>query len=814
MRKLKSRKMFKVVLLFLICVPLIQWSVSNANAGNDNATFNSPLVSTSVNESVYDMGEYHLFFNDKTSNRYQSMEAKLHRKITTLSHALFALIKEANHDLTLSKSISNTYYQYKIVHDKIIRESSIGEDITTIERELNDLINAYLAAIEEFSGELNTSNIMSFSTVDGTLYTEMWFPVNMHTNGQKTYSFVPLDDFTYRFYTAAIQQNNYVNTYLELLDQYGNVLAANDDASGSPFSTVLIQLTANTQYFVRVYATSVDFPDQSIPVSFLLGALFENGVAGLIASENGVADISLNPYQNAEYYYNPSDIGFYTIMADYIHGGNIISDHNLSLFFLGDDNRQIGLSSGPFSSISGNFVETDYYYKIHIDSINGPNAEYTHLRLKTFKSMPTYTWITENYSVHMDIPAGLVGFHKFIPDVTGVYSIITLPFERSQDDSVLRLYEDPNLNYMIGYNDDKNLGSDNRFSRIDAYLTAGYTYYIGVYGYQGSPLSAKLKVMRSEFVDDTLAPNPPDNLSIIGKTSNSVSLSWTSSTDDLIVTGYSIYNSEKFIGSVTEASTTTYTVPNLESNITHTFTVKAEDVAGNMSASSNSVSVYFDTLAPTAPTNVSVVHAGASAITLSWTPSIDNVGIAEYEIFNGSSVVGLVPAGLNSFTIGNINANIPYTFMVRARDTSGNISAWSNAITAIIDTIPPSVPTNLQVSGRSANTITLTWAASTDNVGVSGYDIYDESTYVGSVLAGTNFYTISITNPYLNYVFSVKAKDAAGNFSDAATITVTPKQEYQYNSIGRLERILFPNGMTIEIQYDLNGNQIGRTIGN
>ncbi len=80
------------------------------------------------------------------------------------------------------------------------------------------------------------------------------------------------------------------------------------------------------------------------------------------------------------------------------------------------------------------------------------------------------------------------------------------------------------------------------------------------------------------------------------------------------------------------------------------------------------------------------------------------------------------------------------------------------------DTEKPTVPTNLAVTGVTGNSVSLSWTASTDNVGVTGYDVY-----------ANNQYKMTVTSPNAtvidlmlgtDYVFYVVAKDAAGNRSD------------------------------------------------
>ncbi|TVX99858.1 glycosyl hydrolase family 18 protein [Cohnella terricola] len=83
----------------------------------------------------------------------------------------------------------------------------------------------------------------------------------------------------------------------------------------------------------------------------------------------------------------------------------------------------------------------------------------------------------------------------------------------------------------------------------------------------------------------------------------------------------------------------------------------------------------------------------------------------------------------------------------------------------------PSTPSNVRATAVSANSITLTWTASTDTVGVSGYDV----NYSGRVqsVTGTSA-TINGLNPNTQYVFTVTAKNTAGRVSPAsAPLTVS-----------------------------------------
>ncbi|MCT9929008.1 glycoside hydrolase family 75 protein [Planotetraspora sp. A-T 1434] len=86
---------------------------------------------------------------------------------------------------------------------------------------------------------------------------------------------------------------------------------------------------------------------------------------------------------------------------------------------------------------------------------------------------------------------------------------------------------------------------------------------------------------------DTTAPSVPTSLRVTGTTSSSVSLAWNASTDNVGVTGYQVFRGGSLVTTVTGTS---YTNTGLASSTTYSFTVKARDAAGNLSAASSAVS--------------------------------------------------------------------------------------------------------------------------------------------------------------------------------------------------------------------------------
>ena len=88
------------------------------------------------------------------------------------------------------------------------------------------------------------------------------------------------------------------------------------------------------------------------------------------------------------------------------------------------------------------------------------------------------------------------------------------------------------------------------------------------------------------------------------------------------------------------------------------------------------------------------------------------------------------------------------------------------------DTEAPSAPTNLSANNVTETTVDLSWNASSDNVGVTGYDVYQGSSLLGSATGTTAQITGLTANT--SYSFYVEAKDAEGNISAASnTVSVT-----------------------------------------
>jgi hypothetical protein len=89
------------------------------------------------------------------------------------------------------------------------------------------------------------------------------------------------------------------------------------------------------------------------------------------------------------------------------------------------------------------------------------------------------------------------------------------------------------------------------------------------------------------------------------------------------------------------------------------------------------------------------------------------------------------------------------------------------------DITPPSKPTNVNATFIDSNMVALTWKASTDNVGVTGYDIYRDGFLLTTVPPVTSYNDGTVV-PDTTYSYRIRARDAGGrvsSLSSAATVT-------------------------------------------
>src|SRR6056297_3365466 len=326
---------------------------------------------------------------------------------------------------------------------------------------------------------------------------------------------------------------------------------------------------------------------------------------------------------------------------------------------------------------------------------------------------------------------------------------------------------------------------------------------------------------------DTEAPTAPTNLTAGNVTETSVDLSWDASSDNVGVDHYTVFQDGSSIGTT---SNTSYSVTGLTAATTYTFTVKAEDAAGNVSASSNALDVT------TNDGSVSYCSSQGNNSSYEWISQVDignfsnSSGAAGYTDFTGQTVnltagasvsVTLTP-GFSGSTYneywkiwidyngdGDFSDNGELVFDPGSMSSSAvsgtiNVASTASGTTRMRvtmkyngepspcetfsyggvedytvsfsgggdDTEAPTAPTSLASSNITSSSVDLNWSASSDNVGVDHYTIFQDGSSIGTTSNTST--TVSGLAEATTYSFYVKAEDAAGNVSTASnSIDVT-----------------------------------------
>ncbi len=293
-------------------------------------------------------------------------------------------------------------------------------------------------------------------------------------------------------------------------------------------------------------------------------------------------------------------------------------------------------------------------------------------------------------------------------------------------------------------------------------------YYVWITN-NGQVRSAGYTLASSGGAEPT-GPSVPASLKATVASSSEIDLSWSASTDSTGVAGYYVYRNGAQIATTPNTS---YKNTSLSADTTYSYTVAAYDAAGNVSAQCAAVSATTsnsgttDTQPPTVPTGLAATVVSATQINLTWKASTDNVGVTGYNVYRNGSLAGT--STKTSFSDTGLTASTTYKYTVAAYDAAGNVSGQCTAVSATTqaktttDTTPPTVPTNLKATAASSSTISLTWTASTDNVGVAGYTIYRNATKVGTSTATS--YSDTGLAASTAYSYTVSAYDAAGNQS-------------------------------------------------
>ncbi|GIU94460.1 MAG: hypothetical protein KatS3mg012_0917 [Gaiellaceae bacterium] len=309
-------------------------------------------------------------------------------------------------------------------------------------------------------------------------------------------------------------------------------------------------------------------------------------------------------------------------------------------------------------------------------------------------------------------------------------------------------------------------------------LTCGRSVFVSIVGFdRARNVSVPTATTASTSAcTDVTPPTSPTGFRQIDTFQDAVVLSWSPSSDDVGVVGYGVYRSGVLVA---ESSSPIVTLARLTCDATYRYDIDAVDAAGNRS---RPTPVWVQTSAcddwgdaPSAPEELRVIAQEPSSVTLAWSAPSDGVGVTGYTVYiDGAPALN---SSQLSAIVSGLSCGTTYVLGVDAFDAAGRrspivtVSSSTSPCVAdpspipgsALDSSPPSPPGELAVTGATGSTISLSWAASSDDRGVAGYGLYVHGRRVASTTALTA--TISALSCGTSYVLGVDAVDGAGNRS-------------------------------------------------
>lgn len=183
----------------------------------------------------------------------------------------------------------------------------------------------------------------------------------------------------------------------------------------------------------------------------------------------------------------------------------------------------------------------------------------------------------------------------------------------------------------------------------------------------------------------------------------------------------------------------------------------------------NSIVTPADTTPPTTPSGLTGISGNPTSAYITWNSATDNVGVAGYYVFRNGVSVGTT-AYLFYQDNGLVEATT-YAYTVQAFDFAGNVSPASVPVSVLTtEATPPTTPGNVTSAVLSCYRGTVSWAASTDKIGISSYLIFEGSspgslTQIGMAAGTSTSYGNNTLSPGTTYYFAVQAKDKSSNVS-------------------------------------------------
>ncbi|GEJ58538.1 fibronectin type III domain-containing protein [Anaeromyxobacter diazotrophicus] len=264
---------------------------------------------------------------------------------------------------------------------------------------------------------------------------------------------------------------------------------------------------------------------------------------------------------------------------------------------------------------------------------------------------------------------------------------------------------------------------------------------------------------------DLTPPTAPAELTATALGETEVELRWTAATDEVGVAGYEVVRDGRVVAGGPGLGARE---KGLAAWSSYCWAVRAFDAAGNRSPPSPAACARtLDLTPPSTPLHLVASATSDKSVQVLWQASTDNVRVEKYELLREGDVVAESSAAWADEH--ELRPGVRYCYAVRAVDPAGNRSAKSATACAVTpDLTPPTVPGALAAQPVSSSAMFLAWDASSDDVGVTGYEVVRDGELAAKVAVPDALATALTAG---KHCFRVRAVDQAGNRSALSPAT-------------------------------------------
>lgn len=421
--------------------------------------------------------------------------------LTQLEEAYHEMLKQKEtaileDNIKLAKEIESLYYELLLQSPPMLNSTEKSQlDSTSTDLYLGIELESAIPidsqdlyqddnnnATTEYEQELsmmNANNILPLGIPFDLSIPEGYMVVFEFTSGQAG---------NYKFFTGpygGYGADNDTMLYLFADEDLDQLLAFSDDANGSSFSELNVELPSNATVFLVLLGYNYEEIDARLTATFTT----------LPFNLTDIIDVSLPTGSTQLATFTPSTYGTYIFSTTY-HGGNAGSGANDTLLYVYNDanfsnliayNDDYGGTS--FSQVKLNLMPGKTYY-IKLQAYGGAAIN---SRLSSIQTTTAFSTLFPDTATIVSQPIGVPEFFRFTPAETGTYQFKTSPYGGNGpvNDTLLELYDSETLTTPIQINDN---ADGTVFSRLHHTLTGGTEYYLVMKEAQAGQVYADLIV--------------------------------------------------------------------------------------------------------------------------------------------------------------------------------------------------------------------------------------------------------------------------------------------------------------------------------